>query len=90
MKRTRTRPVVTGRLSEPHACLVGVSAGVLGFGVLLAQTNPIVSFLGLGNIFLYSGAYTYMKRTSIYNTWEGAVVGCSSATDGLGCKNAES
>jgi protoheme IX farnesyltransferase len=31
--------------------------------------------LGLGNIGLYAGLYTYMKPRSIYNTWVGAIVG---------------
>lgn len=37
--------------------------------------NPTVAALGLGNIALYAGAYTPMKRVSAANTWVGALVG---------------
>ena len=37
--------------------------------------NPIPAALGLSNILLYTCIYTPMKRTSIYNTDAGALVG---------------
>jgi hypothetical protein len=53
--------------SGGHAFTVGAVSSVVGVG-LLTQVDPIVAALGLGNIALYSIAYTFMKRTSIYNT----------------------
>ncbi len=41
----------------------------------MAMVNPLTAALGLGNILLYSGVYTPMKRRSPWNTWVGAVVG---------------
>ena len=42
---------------------------------LATLVNPLTVALGLGNIVLYTLVYTPMKRTSIANTWVGAVVG---------------
>jgi protoheme IX farnesyltransferase len=39
------------------------------------MVNPITAVLGAGNIVLYAGVYTWMKRRSIANTWVGSVVG---------------
>ena len=43
--------------------------------MLLALTNPTVAALGMGNIALYAGAYTYSKRITEMNTWLGSIVG---------------
>lgn len=75
MKRTGNRPLVTGVVTKEMAiglgCLTGTSGGLmLGLG-----TDPITTMLGLGNIGLYAGLYTYLKPRSELNTWVGAVVG---------------
>lgn len=75
MKRTCQRPLPSNRISLPTATKFGLSTGVLGTALLYAGTNPIVAALGLGNIFLYAGPYTFSKRFSAYNTWLGSVVG---------------
>jgi hypothetical protein len=49
--------------------------GVAGVGLLAECVNPLTAGLGLANIGLYALVYTPMKRTSIANTWVGAVVG---------------
>jgi protoheme IX farnesyltransferase len=46
-----------------------------GTGLLYSCTNPVVASLGLFNIFLYAGPYTYSKQKTELNTWIGAVVG---------------
>jgi len=75
MKRTGNRPLVTGAVTKEMAvglgCLTGASGGLmLGLG-----TDPITTMLGIGNIGLYAGLYTYLKPKSEINTWVGAVVG---------------
>ena len=75
MKRTCNRPLVTGVVTKEMAiglgCITGTSGGlILGLG-----TDPITTMLGLGNIGLYAGLYTYLKPRSELNTWVGAVVG---------------
>ena len=49
--------------------------GGLGGLILWGGCNLLTAVLGVGNIFLYTHAYTPMKRTSIANTWVGSVVG---------------
>lgn len=75
MKRTQQRPLVTGALTVPEAKTAAALWGVGGTSLLLAGTDPVTALLGLSNIGLYAGLYTYMKPRSVYNTWVGAVVG---------------
>jgi len=75
MKRTRTRPLVTQQLSKPIAISWGVATGVSGAVVLGLGTDSVTTALGVGNIVLYSGIYTYLKPRSEWNTWVGAIVG---------------
>lgn len=71
MPRTKTRPLVMLALSPPHVFSLGAAMGMVGVTLL----TPPAALLGAANIFLYTSVYTPMKRTSIYNTWVGAVVG---------------
>lgn len=75
MARTRTRPVASYRLTSQQAYKFAALAGLAGVSTLYWGTNPTVAALGLLNIYLYGGTYTSMKRTSVANTWVGAVVG---------------
>ncbi|CAG8682127.1 12071_t:CDS:1, partial [Acaulospora colombiana] len=75
MARTRNRPIIRRAISPLHAACFGVTTGIVGPVILLAYTNPVTAALGFGNIILYSGIYTALKRTTIVNTWVGAVVG---------------
>jgi heme o synthase len=75
MARTRNRPLVRGTLSLVQAKTFGLATGAAGVGILAVGVNPTVAALGLGNIVLYAGIYTPLKRLTILNTWVGAVVG---------------
>ena len=75
MPRTRLRPLVRRAITPLHAACFGAATGVGGVALLWTCVNPVTAALGLGNIVLYSGVYTYMKRRTIANTWVGAVVG---------------
>lgn len=75
MKRTQQRPLVQGILSVTQAQTAATLWGVGGVGLLYVGTDPTTTLLGVGNIALYSGLYTWMKPRTIYNTWVGAVVG---------------
>jgi protoheme IX farnesyltransferase len=74
MARTRNRVLPRHAISPTHAFLMGTTTGFLGTAIL-TMVNPYCAILGLSNIILYAGVYTTMKRTSIYNTWVGAIVG---------------
>ncbi|WWD17080.1 protoheme IX farnesyltransferase [Kwoniella shandongensis] len=73
--RTRVRPLVTRRVSPFHAAMFGAVCTVLGGIILWYGCNPTTAVLGVGNLILYAGVYTPMKRFSVANTWVGAVVG---------------
>jgi len=75
MVRTRMRPLVRKAISSLHATGFVVATGTLGPILLYTMANPTTAALGLTNIALYAGAYTWMKRRTIWNTWAGAVVG---------------
>lgn len=75
MARTRTRPLVRRAIGPLHATCFGIATGIAGPALLWTMVNPTTAILGAANIALYAGAYTRLKRTSIWNTWVGAVVG---------------
>lgn len=75
MTRTRMRPLVRRAITPLHAAAFAAVTGIAGPAILWAMVNPTTAILGLSNIVLYAGVYTWMKRRSIANTWVGAVVG---------------
>jgi len=75
MKRTRNRPLPAGVISTRDAKILGTATAVMGGSLLLAGTDIVTASLGVGNIVLYSGLYTYLKPRSEMNTWVGALVG---------------
>ncbi|KZT63454.1 protoheme IX farnesyltransferase, partial [Daedalea quercina L-15889] len=75
MPRTRMRPLVRRAITPLHAAGFAATTGVAGPAILWTMCNPTTAFLGAANIALYAGAYTWLKRRSISNTWVGSVVG---------------
>lgn len=75
MKRTRNRPLPSGRISRQHALGWGVASGAAGISVLAVGSNPLTASLGAANLLLYVGPYTLSKPRSELNTWVGSVVG---------------
>ncbi|KAH7884586.1 UbiA prenyltransferase family-domain-containing protein [Phlebopus sp. FC_14] len=75
MARTRQRPLVRRAISPLHATGFAIFTGIAGPTLLWSMTNPLTAVLGVANIGLYAGLYTWLKRKSIFNTWVGAVVG---------------
>lgn len=75
MKRTRNRPLPSGRISRSHALGWGIASGSAGIAVLAAGSNPLTAALGAANLFLYVGPYTLSKTRSELNTWVGSLVG---------------
>ena len=74
MKRTRERPVATGRMTMSHAvmfagllCMTGVTA--------LAVFNVLAAFLGMLAFITYAFVYTPLKRYSSAAVFVGAVAG---------------
>ena len=75
MKRTRQRPLVKKSFTKSQATILASATGFGGAAVLALGTDPVTTALGIGNIGLYAGLYTYLKPRHEINTWVGAVVG---------------
>ena len=75
MARTAQRSLPSGSLRPEYALAVGALSGAVGVAMLASQVNLLTAGLGLANIVLYAGVYTPMKRTTVYNTYVGAIVG---------------
>ncbi|XP_010524457.1 PREDICTED: protoheme IX farnesyltransferase, mitochondrial-like [Tarenaya hassleriana] len=75
MKRTRQRPLPSGRISVPHAVAWASFAGAAGASLLACKANILAAGLASSNLFLYAFVYTPLKQLHPINTWVGAVVG---------------
>ncbi|MFO1500726.1 MAG: heme o synthase [Verrucomicrobiota bacterium] len=75
MRRTRNRPLPSGRL-QPEAALVfgGLTAGV-GIVYLALSVNLLTSALAAATFVSYVGIYTPLKRLTTLNTVVGAIPG---------------
>jgi heme o synthase len=75
MPRTRTRPMVTGRIGLVHGLLLGFGAVTGGTWLLAAETNPLTTTLTLLTATGYVAIYTPLKRITSLNTFIGAFPG---------------
>lgn len=75
MKRTRTRPTVTGEISAKTVLWLAIIMTILGVGIL-ALANPLTALLGFLGVFFYVVPYTmWSKRRTIWNTEIGSISG---------------
>lgn len=75
MKRTRQRPLPSGRISVPHAAIWASTVGIAGTTLLSWQANYLAASLAACNLGLYAFVYTPLKQIHPVNTWVGAIVG---------------
>jgi protoheme IX farnesyltransferase len=75
MRRTRERPLPTGRVTPRQAFLFGVALSVAGFADLWLGANLLAAALGLFTLLAYLLAYTPLKQRSKHSTTVGAVPG---------------
>ncbi|XP_022722844.1 protoheme IX farnesyltransferase, mitochondrial-like isoform X1 [Durio zibethinus] len=75
MKRTRQRPLPSGRITVPHAVTWASSVGFSGTALLAFKANMLAAGLAASNLVLYAFVYTPLKQIHPVNTWVGAVVG---------------
>ncbi|XP_073002318.1 protoheme IX farnesyltransferase, mitochondrial [Typha latifolia] len=75
MKRTKQRPLPSGRITIPHAAIWASSIGIAGTTLLAWKTNSLAAGLAACNLVLYAFVYTPLKQIHPVNTWVGAVVG---------------
>ncbi len=76
MKRTRTRPVVTGAVPPRNALLFGIALGAVGFALYLAFVNVLSALLGLAGLLFYVYVYSiWLKRRTVQNIVIGGAAG---------------
>ncbi|XP_040569748.1 protoheme IX farnesyltransferase, mitochondrial isoform X2 [Lepeophtheirus salmonis] len=75
MNRTKNRVLVRGLISSFHAAGFALTTAAAGTCLLYFGANGTAAILGLATWTLYTWVYTTMKRSTIYNTWVGSIVG---------------
>ena len=75
MKRTASRPMVTGRISLPHGLILGFIATFAGTVFLAINSNLLTGTLTLLTAISYVAIYTPLKRITAFNTFIGAFPG---------------
>jgi protoheme IX farnesyltransferase len=77
MRRTRGRPLPTGRVSARDAILLGAALAALSTAALALRFTYLAALLSLATIFAYVAVYTPLKRASSLNTVVGALPGAA-------------
>ncbi len=77
MTRTAKRPSVTGVIPYQTAMVYAVIMYVLGFALLLWQTNAATALIGLCGAVCYTVVYGYAKRRTHWGTFVGAFPGAT-------------
>ena len=75
MKRTATRPIASGRMSEAEGWIVAVIAGVAGIWILGTYFNWLSARIALFSLFLYAFIYTPLKKVNSISVLVGAIPG---------------
>ena len=76
MRRTRTRPVASGRVPPGSALAYGVALGAASFALLVLTVNLLAAALALAGLLGYVLVYTvWLKRTTPQNIVIGGAAG---------------
>ena len=75
MRRTRSRPIPSGRVTRGEALAFSLTTFSLGFVQLAVFTNLLTAMLSLITLVIYGFIYTPMKVRGPVATWIGAVPG---------------
>jgi protoheme IX farnesyltransferase len=75
MRRTQTRPLPSGRLTEETVLLVGGALSIFGLVYLASIVNLLTAVLGAITLVSYLWIYTPLKRVTTLNTAIGAIPG---------------
>lgn len=75
MRRTRERPLPSGRLQPPLVLWLGWVLALLGVAYLAVLTNPLTGTLAAITLCIYLFVYTPLKRVTWLNTLVGAIPG---------------
>jgi protoheme IX farnesyltransferase len=75
MRRTKDRPIPSGRLDATRALWFGIALSLAGFVDLWLGCNPLAAVLGAATLFSYLFLYTPLKQRSPLSTTVGAFPG---------------
>ena len=75
MKRTGSRPVAAGRMSQQEAYTFAVIAGIVGVGMMWHFFNLSSALLSAFSLFLYAFIYTPLKKINSIAVLVGALPG---------------
>ena len=75
MKRTRSRPLPSGRLPPLAALGFGAVTSIASVPLLTASVNALTAMLALCSLLLYVAVYTPLKRHSTWSVAVGAIPG---------------
>lgn len=75
MKRTRGRPIPSGRLSPAAALAIALTLSASGLAILLAGCGATACLLAAVSALWYNGVYTPLKTRSAFSAVIGAVTG---------------
>ncbi|WP_010588309.1 heme o synthase [Schlesneria paludicola] len=75
MRRTKNRPLPSGRLAPSEVLIVGFLAAIIGCTYLTVFVNPLTALLTGMTFVLYAGVYTPLKRYTSLCTVVGAIPG---------------
>jgi len=75
MRRTRMRPIPSGRVSPRRAFAFGVAISAAGFAELALMVNPLAATWGLVTLLTYLFLYTPLKQRTPHATTIGAFPG---------------
>ncbi|MDX2153413.1 MAG: heme o synthase [Bryobacteraceae bacterium] len=75
MRRTKFRPLPSGRLSPNGALAFGIALSIAGFVELWLGANLLTALLGGFTLITYLFAYTPLKQVSKHSTTVGAIPG---------------
>jgi protoheme IX farnesyltransferase len=75
MRRTRDRPLPSGRMRPSTVLIIGLAASAFGLIYLAAAVNGITAAIGAVTLISYVLIYTPLKRVTWLNTAIGAIPG---------------
>ncbi|WP_017294900.1 heme o synthase [Geminocystis herdmanii] len=76
MKRTRSRPIPSGKVRSSHAIIFGIVLGIMSFSLLAIWVNLLSALLAMMGIIFYMLIYTHwLKRHTTQNIVIGGAAG---------------
>lgn len=77
MQRTKNRALVKKLISGKNAIIYAIILGIIGFAILLVQTNLLTVLIGCIAVFVYVVLYGIWKRRSPLGTIIGSIAGAT-------------